>query len=88
MPGCARNLCCIRRRGKHSSTRSLPRRCTLQAVELEALLSAAQGVREALAAAESRTRGARHGDPYTLRQLTRINIPGEDPVAAQVGGGC
>lgn len=48
-----------------------------------------QGVREALAAAELRTaggRGGRHGDPYTVRQLTRINIPADDPAVAQVGG--
>jgi len=56
-------------------------------VELASLLSAVTGVREALAAAEARTssgRGRRHGDPYTVRQLTRINIPADDPAVAQV----
>ncbi len=49
-----------------------------------------QGVREALAAAELRTaggRGGRHGDPYSVRQLTRINIPADDPAVAQVRAG-
>ena len=66
---------------------TLPHRCAIRPVELEALLSAAQGVREALAAAEQRG-GPRHGDPYSVRQLTRINIPADDPAAAQVGGPC
>lgn len=60
-------------------------RCAIRPVELEALLAAAAGVREALAAAERRTvEGRRHGDPYALRQLTRINIPADDPAIAQV----
>ena len=62
-----------------------PTRCAIRLIELEALLSAAQGVREALAAAEQRG-GPRHGDPYSVRQLTRINIPADDPAVAQVGG--
>ncbi|KAL4451365.1 hypothetical protein ABPG77_009437 [Micractinium sp. CCAP 211/92] len=57
-------------------------RCAIRPVELAALLAAAKGVREALAAAEARA-GPRHGDPYTMRQLTRINIPVDDPAAAQ-----
>ncbi|KAL4420717.1 hypothetical protein ABPG75_010373 [Micractinium tetrahymenae] len=57
-------------------------RCAIRPVELAALLSAAKGVREALAAAEARA-GPRHGDPHTVRQLTRINIPVDDPAAAQ-----
>lgn len=57
-------------------------RCAIRPVELEALLSAVKGVREALAAAEARV-GRRHGDAYTLRQLTRINIPADDPATAQ-----
>lgn len=61
-------------------------RCPIRPVELAALLAAAKGVREALAAAEARA-GPRHGDPYTVRQLTRINIPVDDPAAAQVCGG-
>ena len=59
-----------------------PHRCAIRPVELQALLSAVQGVREALAAAEQRA-GKRHGDPYTVRQLTRINIPADDPATAQ-----
>ena len=45
-------------------------------------------MREALAAAELRSsggRGGQHGDPYSVRQLTRINIPADDPAVAQVG---
>lgn len=57
-------------------------RCSIRPVELQALLSAAKGVREALAAAEQRG-GRRHGDPYSVRQLTRINIPADDAAAAQ-----
>jgi hypothetical protein len=60
-------------------------RCCIQPVALEALLSAAAGVREALAAAEGRV-ARRHGDPYSLRQLTRINIPADDPATAQASG--
>ncbi|PRW21018.1 ribonuclease P complex subunit [Chlorella sorokiniana] len=61
-------------------------RCAIRPTELQELLAAVQGVREALAAAELRTaagRGGRHGDPYTVRQLTRINIPADDPAVAQ-----
>lgn len=58
-------------------------RCAIRPVELQALLSAAHGVREALAAAEQRGRRL-HGDPYSVRQLTRINIPADDPAEAQV----
>ena len=56
-------------------------------MELQALLTAVPGVREALAAAEQRGGGAgrrRHGDPYSVLQLTRINIPIDDPATAQV----
>ena len=62
-------------------------RCTIRPVELQALLTAVPGVREALAAAEQRGGGAgrrRHGDPYSVLQLTRINIPMDDPASAQV----
>lgn len=69
---------------RHPSAHSL--RCAIRPVELAALLSAAAGVREALAAAEARA-GPLHGSPYTVRQLTRINIPVDDPAAAQVGPG-
>ncbi|KAI7836047.1 hypothetical protein COHA_010078 [Chlorella ohadii] len=61
-------------------------RCAIRPTELQELLSAVQGVREALAAAELRTaggRGGRHRDPYSVRQLTRINIPADDPAVAQ-----
>lgn len=76
----------------HRCSRFIPMpacRCAIRPTELRELLSAVQGVREALAAAELRTaggRGGRHGDPYTVRQLTRINIPADDPAVAQVGG--
>lgn len=70
-----------------STTVNLRCRCAIRPVELEALLAAAAGVREALAAAERRTaEGRRHGDPYAVRQLTRINIPADDPAVAQASG--
>lgn len=50
-------------------------------MELEALLSAAGGVREALQAAQQRT-AMRHGSPYAFRQLSRLTISADDPAAA------
>jgi hypothetical protein len=58
-------------------------RCSIRPVELEALLAAAAGVREALAAAAARG-GRRHGDPHSVVQLTRVNIPADDAATAQV----
>ena len=57
-------------------------RCAFRPVELQALLTASAGMRKALEAAEQRG-SHRHGDPYSVRQLTRINIPADDAATAQ-----
>lgn len=54
-------------------------RCPIKPTELGALLSAAQGVSEALEQSS-----ARHGNAYTFQQLTRLNFPADDVGMAQV----
>jgi ribonuclease P/MRP protein subunit RPP1 len=50
-------------------------------VELQSLLSAGHAVKEAVQQAHQRA--AHHGNGYTFRQLTRLNIPTDDANTAQ-----
>ena len=55
-------------------------------MELQALLSAAVGVREALQEAQQRTT-THHGSPYAFRQLSRLTLATDDPAAAAAACG-